>query len=418
MPRPRVGELIPCEHYTWMLRTRGDVYFADGRMNTPSTGRHSLGTKDRDAALEALNELDRATALKRGKIVASPPASRTSPSSLPLQNGRELYEKHVRRPRVAKGPKAATATRYKAVFDKLIPFLCERGITDWSQVDRQALEEYGSWLENKGYAAATAYLELTFCKQVIKWLTEENYLRPDRPIQMPLAKAEESPAYCWRPEEFTAIMDQCRTHPRLEWLRVILLGLATTGLRIQELAGLRWCDVNFDTNVITIKDESGTPQRKLRRAARTTKTGRGRTFPLHKALRELLEQLPRAGDGRIFHGANGGRVDDDRVRQALIRRVLKPLAPRFPTTDDIGFADGRLHSFRHFFCSTCANSGVPELVVMRWLGHSSSRMVKRYYHLHDSEAQRQMQRVAFEAGPREASDSPVPEKRGAAAQQD
>ena len=54
--------------------------------------------------------------------------------------------------------------------------------------------------------------------------------------------------------------------------------------------------------------------------------------------------------------------------------------------------------FDIYFCSTCANTGVPEQVVMRWLGHQDSLMVRHYYHLHDDEAQRQMQRVNFVGG--------------------
>jgi integrase len=44
--------------------------------------------------------------------------------------------------------------------------------------------------------------------------------------------------------------------------------------------------------------------------------------------------------------------------------------------------------------------GVPEQVVMAWLGHADSKMVRHYYHLHDDEAQRQMRRLQFldEAG--------------------
>ena len=32
---------------------------------------------------------------------------------------------------------------------------------------------------------------------------------------------------------------------------------------------------------------------------------------------------------------------------------------------------------------------------MKWLGHTDSKMVKRYYHLYDDEAQSQMQRLSF-----------------------
>jgi len=58
--------------------------------------------------------------------------------------------------------------------------------------------------------------------------------------------------------------------------------------------------------------------------------------------------------------------------------------------DEIGFSDGRLHSFRHYFCSMCANNNVPEQLLMNWLGHRQSAMVKHYYHVDHQEAARQM----------------------------
>ncbi len=38
-------------------------------------------------------------------------------------------------------------------------------------------------------------------------------------------------------------------------------------------------------------------------------------------------------------------------------------------------------------------SGVAEPVLMNWLGHKESAMVRRYYHLHDDEAHRQMKKI-------------------------
>ena len=89
----------------------------------------------------------------------------------------------------------------------------------------------------------------------------------------------------------------------------------------------------------------------------------------------------------------------DTVRRILIREVIEPLTERFPSpTDEKGFRDARLHSFRHYFCSTCANSGVPERMVMEWLGHVDSEMVRHYYHLHDEEARRRMADLDFLGG--------------------
>jgi integrase len=80
----------------------------------------------------------------------------------------------------------------------------------------------------------------------------------------------------------------------------------------------------------------------------------------------------------------------------LIREVLNPLAKQFPANaNGTGFRDGRLHSFRHYFCSVSATNGVPEQILMSWLGHHDSKMVRHYFHLHDKRSQVQMARMQF-----------------------
>jgi integrase len=181
----------------------------------------------------------------------------------------------------------------------------------------------------------------------------------------------------------------------MAWLGDVILALATTGLRISELAGLRWSDIDLDGGMIRLIDETGSRRHRGKDAApRTLKSGRGRTHPIQDELLPVLRRMARHPDGSVFHGPRGGRLKPDRVRRVLIREVLTPLTHRFPMSkDEVGFGDGRLHSFRHFFCSLCANRGVPQRVVMRWLGHKESRMVEHYYHLYDDEARRQMGRI-------------------------
>lgn len=124
---------------------------------------------------------------------------------------------------------------------------------------------------------------------------------------------------------------------------------------------------------------------------RRLKSGRSRSFPLHPDLLAVLVRLPRK-DAYIFHGPRGGQIKPDTVRNVLVRKVIKELAPRFPTPEGArGFADGRLPSFRLDFCSRYANSSVPERMIMEWLGHSNSEMVRHYYHLCDAESRHQME---------------------------
>jgi integrase len=65
------------------------------------------------------------------------------------------------------------------------------------------------------------------------------------------------------------------------------------------------------------------------------------------------------------------------VRNVFIREVIKPLAPKFPSPEDEqGFKNGRLHSYRHYFVSHCANNAINERAIMEWLGHQDSEMVR------------------------------------------
>ena len=395
MPKPRKKKLVEGRYFAWLIGTRNGVFTADGRSNTPSLGRHSLGTRNRDEALQALEELDLTMAVRHG--LADATLLQDMPAELlSLEEGRRLYEEHVKRPPVAGGPKPSTAKRYRAVFDKFLQFAEAHGIRFWNEVGRPELESYAAHLDDRGYAYATEYLELNTIKQINGWLIGQGHLAGVCRIVLPLRKPEGTDTYCWRPVEVQAMVEFCLSNKELAWLADIITSLAVTGLRISELAGLRWGDVDLDRNVISIKDESTRAERRMRRHRRTTKNRRSRSFPLHSSLCEILDHLPLARDGRVFRGPRGGILKADTVRNILIRDVITPLSGRFPTEPgEIGFADGRLHSFRHYFCSVCANTGVPEQVVMRWLGQQSSRMVRHYYHLHDDEAQRQMQRVQF-----------------------
>src|SRR2546430_715505 len=82
-----------------------------GRANRPSLGRHSLGTRDRVQAVEALRELDLAKAVETGRADRNLLA-RAAGDLLDLGRGRDLYQSHVGRPRVVGGARPKTARRY------------------------------------------------------------------------------------------------------------------------------------------------------------------------------------------------------------------------------------------------------------------------------------------------------------------
>lgn len=391
MPKPRIKLEVSGQYFRWLVGRRNGVYFADGRANQPPLGRHSLGTRDESEALEELKQLDLSMAVRQGLADASLLKTEAQ-QILSWIDGRKIYESHIKRPLISGGPRPATAKRYRPVLDKFIRFAEEQGRRTWNEVNRLMLDEYAGWLDAESYEYATQYLELTTLKQILKYFVENQYLPNSMAFSYPLKKPDGTDTYCWKPQEVEAILKHCDT-PELTWLRRVIIGLAATGLRISELASLRWSDVDMDKGLITLTDEAKKRSRQGKEK-RTTKSGRDRTFPIHEMLREVLVNMPHHADGKVFHGPLDGKIKADTVRQILIKAVLTPLSAQFPSkTDEPGFLDGRLHSFRHYFCSNCANQGVKERVLMNWLGHRNSRMVHRYYHLHDDESIRQMQQV-------------------------
>ena len=65
MPKSLEGE-DRGRYFTWILFMRAGVWYADGRSNQPSPGRHSLSTKERTAAVDAVRKLDIVRAVDLG----------------------------------------------------------------------------------------------------------------------------------------------------------------------------------------------------------------------------------------------------------------------------------------------------------------------------------------------------------------
>jgi integrase len=395
MPRKRLKPEIQCAYFRWILTERSGVYGADGRANSPSVGRHSLGTRDLQEARKLLSKLDRKMAEAHG---LAPKEAATSETEvvISLLEGRTRYEAHAARPRSVGGMKASSRKRNRTVFDKFLKWAEENRINAWNAVTASVLTQYATFLEDDSYAHQTQRIELTALKGVHKWLLASGQMKGPASIVLPLKRAEGESPHCYTRQEVAAMVAHCQGRQEFAWIRDVIISLACTGLRISELAELRWSDIDMPRGMLLLSDESGYAPKG--RKKRDLKSGRSRSFPIHPDLAKVLQALPK-DDSYVFHGPRSGRLKPDTVRNFLVREVIEPLQSRFPSpADEKGFKDGRLHSFRHFFCSTCANSGVPERMVMEWLGHADSEMVRRYYHLNDVESRQKMTDLDFGCG--------------------
>ncbi len=392
MPRKPGHPPVVCQYFTWRLLLRDGVYYADGRGGKYNLGKHSLCTRNLNVALAQLKLLDHQQAVELGLASASA-ASGVADISIP--EGWKLYLEFSGRSSVQGGTAPDTLKRYRAVRHKHVSFCARQGIRNWHEFDVKCLEKYGNWLA-KRYADRTQYLELTLLKSVSGWLVSQKLLRPDSRLEYRLSKPQGTDTYCYSTEEVSAMVRLCESNANLAWLVPVIVILAHTGMRIGELAGLRWTDINLLQNAIRVADERASRRKRQSGIARTTKGRRSRIIPLHPTLKKLLLGMARHPDGYVAHALRGGRLRPRNVLQALIDNVINPLKDKFPTPPgEIGFEHGRLHSIRHFFCSQAFLGGASEGEIREWLGHADSKMVEHYRHLRSDDAQRKMAKIEF-----------------------
>ena len=210
MPRKPKHQTISCEFLTWRIFTRDGVYYADGRGGKYDLGKHSLGTRDRDEALERLKQLDRHKAVELG---LTDPKTTAATEPISIAEGWKQYLEFSGRSPVLGGVSTRTLKRYRAVRDKHFEFCRRNGIADWVSFDARMLERYGNWL-SKDRADRTVYFELTLLKSVNSWLIKNKHLPPDSKLIYPLRKPQGTDTYCYSRSEVSAMVGHCRANPK------------------------------------------------------------------------------------------------------------------------------------------------------------------------------------------------------------
>lgn len=139
-----------------------------------------------------------------------------------------------------------------------------------------------------------------------------------------------------------------------------------TGIRRGEAFDLRWSDIDFANEVITVRGE-------------TAKSSKTRHIPLSpialNALTTWKLQSPEA-PGRVFPAHDGGRLDN---LNKSWRTLLKSAQ----------IEHFRWHDMRHDFASKLVMRGVPLNTIRELCGHANLNTTLRYAHLapdHKSEA--------------------------------
>ena len=137
-----------------------------------------------------------------------------------------------------------------------------------------------------------------------------------------------------------------------------------TGLRRQELVGIRWSDVDERKRTLTID------------ALRMKKKTRAHNVPLSSAAMDVLRRVRELGVGQdsenghvfVYPCLDGKRVGTKRISPYSLSRFMQRLG-----------LEGTLHGFRSAFDDWATEKGADAQIVERALGHAVKSKVRRAY---------------------------------------
>jgi len=147
--------------------------------------------------------------------------------------------------------------------------------------------------------------------------------------------------------------------------RAILEFFYSTGVRVSELVGLNWADVDFQLGIVRVLGK-GSKERIVPVGETSLQTLRDYSLELRKKW-----NLPCKGETAVFLNNRGKRI----TTRSVARVVEKHLKQ-----SGIAVKIGP-HGLRHSFATHLLNSGADLRVIQELLGHASLSTTQRYTHL-------------------------------------
>ena len=189
--------------------------------------------------------------------------------------------------------------------------------------------------------------------------TEEASLRTKLDEREASMRAARRRANEWRAKRNYPIYAELTENEFVDHLKPAVLLSLNTGLRLGELLNLRWSDIDFDQEHLTVIGEGA-------------KSGQTRHVPLNREALDVLKhwkQQPGIKSQKwIWHGKDGKPFKNLRTSWIGI-------------LSDAEITNFRWHDLRHTFASNLVMASVSLYKVMTLLGHSDYKMTKRYAHL-------------------------------------
>lgn len=305
---------------------------------------------------------------------------------------------------VKRGLKANTFQGYKYVYELFVEqTLGQRKINTIKKSDVRAFYNY--LMENRGLKLATVDNVHTVLHQVFDLAVEDEYLR-NNPSDNALKELKRAHRGDSKKRRALTIQQQelfesyLKTHPKVERWFPIFSVMLWTGMRVGEITGLRWCDVDLDNNTISINhtlvyfDKGGTHRCSF--AINTPKTEAGsRVIPMLPRVREaiLKEKEYQDMEGVKCNAVIDGYTDfvflnrfgmthNQTTLNRALNRIIRDCNFEVLDRNDappVLLPNFSNHNLRHTFATRLVDAKVTPKAMMDIMGHNDIQTTMNIY---------------------------------------
>lgn len=264
--------------------------------------------------------------------------------------------------------KISSYMRYKFIIENYISK--ELGSIDFKKINERLINNFFDFKTIKELSDSTKNLIMIVIKSSIKYGVEKKFRKQNINIEIKITKPKSKVIYFTKNEQ--DILDKY-LHDNLNLKNLAIIISLYTGIRVGEVCGLQWKDINFYEKTLSISktvqrivSNDNTSKTKLIIDSPKTESSI-RTIPIPEHLIKILRIYKTNDENFIL--SDSLKPKDPRSVEKYFTSVLK--------NNNIRVLN--FHALRHTFATRCREAGIDIKILSKILGHSSYHTTQDIY---------------------------------------
>ena len=258
----------------------------------------------------------------------------------------------------------------KAYCSDILDYLLWLGDTQCEDVNFSKVREYLHFIQKFQYRKNTIARKIASLRTFYKFLYREKKINSNPAMNLNAPKRPKQLPKFLTPYEVEQILNNTKIETPAGYRNKAILELLwASGMRVSELSGLNFGDLNLENNEIRVFGKGA-----KERIILITDSAKSYLERYIKTARALVAKGYRADEGEdapVFINNTGFRLQPRTIRNVINEIVEKIELPKHVTP----------HVFRHSFATHLIENGADLRVVQELLGHASISNTQIYTHV-------------------------------------